>query len=420
MRVQGPSSVSHISSSSKFIARRTSVLKSTLLNLAVVVIFDNVSKSFYFMEMNTRLQVEHPVTEAITGLDLVSWQLLIASGLPLPLTQSEIATRIASRGHAIEARIYAEKPAENFMPDSGTIVHLRAPKINENVRIDAGFVQGDAVSESYDGMIAKLIVRGEDREKAIRRMGAALEEYEVVGLSTNVEFLKRICKSLAFLEGEVETGFIEENRKELFAPVVVDEEVFVQAALELLIHDGAKSTDIIATEASAGPHGETIGFGNSTAARSFTFFDSFTPSQDATPTTVTLIQTAPTLYSADVLSPNSEPRSYTSLISTASFSTGASSNELTTFFPHTRIKSTIVPSPEDGNKITIFQGGKQFQLLLETPAWMTKALGKEEIRGSVVAPMPCRVLSVKVEVGERVKEGQSLVVWVFPLFLGGF
>lgn len=375
----------------------------------VAVIFDNISKSFYFMEMNTRLQVEHPVTEAITGLDLVSWQLLIASGLPLPLTQSEIATRIASRGHAIEARIYAEKPAENFMPDSGTIVHLRTPTVNEDVRIDAGFVQGDTVSESYDGMIAKLIIRGEDREKAIRRMGAALKEYEVVGLSTNIEFLKRICESRAFLDGEVETGFIEENRGELFAPVIVDDEVFVQAALGLLAQESTRSADNVTTAGNAGPHGEAIGFGNSTSTRSFSFFGTFAPTQRATPTTITLTQTAPHLYSARVFS-NSEWKSYPSLISTASSSTNALSSEVTTFFPHTRISSTVVPSPEDGNRLTIFQAGRQFQLQLQTPEWMVKALGTEMVKGSVVAPMPCRVLSVKVRVGERVTEGQSLVV----------
>ena len=158
------------------------------------------------MEMNTRLQVEHPVTEVVTGEDLVSWQFKVAAGEPLPLDQDTIAKRISERGWAIEARIYAENPNQNFMPDSGKLIHLKTPQISDSVRIDAGFVQGDTVSSAYDGMIAKLIVSGPTREVAIRKLHAALEDYEVVGLSTNIEFLKKICESAPFIKGDVETG----------------------------------------------------------------------------------------------------------------------------------------------------------------------------------------------------------------------
>jgi len=112
------------------------------------------------MEMNTRLQVEHPVTEAVTGEDLVSWQFKVAAGEPLPLDQETIAQRISERGWAIEARIYAENPRQNFMPDSGKLIYLKTPQISDSVRIDAGFIEGDTVSSAYDGMIAKLIVSG--------------------------------------------------------------------------------------------------------------------------------------------------------------------------------------------------------------------------------------------------------------------
>ena len=126
------------------------------------------------MEMNTRLQVEHPVTEEITGEDLVSWQFKVAAGEPLPLDQATVTQRIAERGWAIEARIYAENPSQNFMPDSGKLIHLRTPQTSDSVRIDAGFIQGDTVSSAYDGMIAKLIVSGPTREVALRKLHAAL------------------------------------------------------------------------------------------------------------------------------------------------------------------------------------------------------------------------------------------------------
>ena len=126
---------------------------------------------FHFMEMNTRLQVEHPVTEWITGLDLVEWQLRIAAGEPLPLTQDQLTMR----GHAIEARIYAEDPAHDFRPSIGKIVHLRTPVASEHVRIDTGIEQGDTITPFYDPMIAKLIVWDESRELTVRTHGAGVE-----------------------------------------------------------------------------------------------------------------------------------------------------------------------------------------------------------------------------------------------------
>ena len=144
--------------------------------------------TFFFMEMNTRLQVEHPVTEMITGVDLVEWQLRVAAGEALPLSQE----RIAIRGHAIEARIYAEDPERGFLPSIGRIAHLRAPQVSAEVRVDTGVRAGDEISQYYDPMIAKLIAWGEDRDAALRRLRAALDQYQVVGVTTNVDFLRRV------------------------------------------------------------------------------------------------------------------------------------------------------------------------------------------------------------------------------------
>jgi 3-methylcrotonyl-CoA carboxylase alpha subunit len=159
---------------------------------------------FWFMEMNTRLQVEHPVTEMITGLDLVEWQLRVAAGERLPLTRDEIGLR----GHAIEARIYAEDPARDFLPSIGTLVHLRQPVETAEVRVDTGVRQGDAITPYYDPMIAKLIVWGPDRETAVRRLESALAAYEVVGVATNLGLLRAIAGSSAFLAADLDTGFI--------------------------------------------------------------------------------------------------------------------------------------------------------------------------------------------------------------------
>ncbi|MGU3407715.1 acetyl/propionyl/methylcrotonyl-CoA carboxylase subunit alpha [Methylobacterium brachiatum] len=161
--------------------------------------------AFYFMEMNTRLQVEHPVTEMVTGLDLVEWQLRVAAGEPLPFTED----RLALRGHAIEARIYAEDPDRDFLPAVGTLVHLRQPQdVPGRVRVETGIVQGDQITAHYDPMIAKLIVWGEDRPAALRRLGAALAEYAVVGVTTNLGLLRAIAGHDAFAAGELDTGFI--------------------------------------------------------------------------------------------------------------------------------------------------------------------------------------------------------------------
>ncbi|MBL8691408.1 MAG: acetyl/propionyl/methylcrotonyl-CoA carboxylase subunit alpha [Rhodospirillaceae bacterium] len=160
---------------------------------------------FYFMEMNTRLQVEHPVTEMITGQDLVEWQLRVASGEALPLRQEQIPLD----GHAMEVRLYAEDPSKDFLPQTGTLHHLRFPETSGDVRIDTGVTQGDAIGIHYDPMIAKVIVRAGNREACARRLAQAMAEVEVVGLGTNAAFLKRLAEHPAFVRGEVDTGFLE-------------------------------------------------------------------------------------------------------------------------------------------------------------------------------------------------------------------
>ncbi|HEU5137604.1 MAG TPA: acetyl/propionyl/methylcrotonyl-CoA carboxylase subunit alpha [Steroidobacteraceae bacterium] len=181
---------------------------------AGTVEFIAAGDAFYFMEMNTRLQVEHPVTEMITGLDLVEWQLRVAAGEPLPRKQAELSIN----GHAIEARVYAEDPSREFLPSIGRLEHLAAPSENASVRVDTGVRAGDEITPFYDPMIAKLIVSGATRAEAIARMRAALAQYQIVGVRTNVEFLGRLMSAPAFVEADLDTALIEREREHLFAP----------------------------------------------------------------------------------------------------------------------------------------------------------------------------------------------------------
>jgi 3-methylcrotonyl-CoA carboxylase alpha subunit len=196
----------------------------------------------YFMEMNTRLQVEHPVTEAVTGLDLVEWQLRIAAGQPLPLTQDQVP----QRGHAIEARICAENPDADFLPATGTLqvarwpVHVGFERSEQLPRVDTGFGEGDAISPHYDSMIAKLIVWGENRGQALARLGAALQATHIVGLHTNVAFLRRVLASHAFATADLDTGLIERERVALFeAPPLAAELAAAGVAAHVLAAEAA-------------------------------------------------------------------------------------------------------------------------------------------------------------------------------------
>ncbi|HEY9254985.1 MAG TPA: acetyl/propionyl/methylcrotonyl-CoA carboxylase subunit alpha [Stenotrophomonas sp.] len=182
---------------------------------------------FYFMEMNTRLQVEHPVTECITGTDLVEWQLRVASGEPLPMRQEQLAIQ----GHAIEARLYAEDADRGFLPSTGTLRHLRLPANSEHVRVDAGVEQGDAISPYYDPMIAKLIVWDIDRDAALRRMRGALAECEVAGVTTNVGFLSRLVQTDSFARARLDTALIEREADALQPDEALPDTAWLLAAI---------------------------------------------------------------------------------------------------------------------------------------------------------------------------------------------
>lgn len=200
------------------------------------------SGQFYFMEMNTRLQVEHPVTEMVTGLDLVEWQLRIAAGEPLPLTQEQLTLM----GHAIEARIYAENTEKGFLPSIGCLTHVQLPEhvafTHGDVRVDAGVRCGDDISPYYDPMIAKLIVWGATRDQALQRMQRALAQTQIVGVHTNVDFLSRLMGDEVFVQADLDTGLIERRRDSLLPePQPVSEEVLACAVAALLFEEASQA-----------------------------------------------------------------------------------------------------------------------------------------------------------------------------------
>ncbi|WP_108471541.1 acetyl/propionyl/methylcrotonyl-CoA carboxylase subunit alpha [Rhodanobacter thiooxydans] len=196
--------------------------------------------TFFFMEMNTRLQVEHPVTELTLGLDLVEWQLRVAAGQPLPLAQDQVH----AHGHAIEVRLYAEDPDQNFLPGSGKLQTLRLPTPSAHVRLDGGVVEGDSVTIFYDPMIAKLIVFDHDRPQALQRLREALAECEIIGPKSNIGFLERLVRHPAVVEGRIDTGYLDRHLDEfLVGDVTPFDGTLFAAATAALLHDESHVAD---------------------------------------------------------------------------------------------------------------------------------------------------------------------------------
>jgi len=208
------------------------------------------------MEMNTRLQVEHPVTEAVTGLDLVEWQFRVATGEPLPLAQSDVPLA----GHAVEARLYAEDPEHGFLPSTGKLLALEFPQ-GQGLRIDTGVEAGSDVTPFYDPMIAKLIAHGRTREEALERLAAALRETRVAGPRSNAAFLARLARAEGFRAGEFDTGFIDAHLAELGAsPQPLDRAAVACGALALLERATARLSAARAPDTVASPWNAGDGF----------------------------------------------------------------------------------------------------------------------------------------------------------------
>jgi len=333
---------------------------------------------FFFMEMNTRLQVEHPVTEMITGQDLVEWQIMVAGGAPLPLSQGELSID----GHAIEVRVYAEDPDRDFMPAVGTLSHLRQPAETAYVRVDTGVRPGDAISVHYDPMIAKLIVWDRDRPAAVRRLVRALSEYEAVGVQTNLGLLRRIAAHPAFGAAELDTGFIGRHGADLM-PRHEPAPAIALAAVAL---------DVLRQRAEA------------TAAAAIQSLDPFSPWNQTTAWRMNgdgyqdmLLAEGEAVHAI-----RAHPRTDGSVRLDLP---GGSVEAVGTTVDGVH---RAIPVVRDGATLTAIVDGTNHKLVLVDP--LAPALVDAAGGDRLVAPMPGRVIDVLVRPGDAVASGEVLLV----------
>ena len=338
------------------------------------------SMRFYFMEMNTRLQVEHPVTEAITGLDLVEWQLRVASGEPLPLQQDQIRMH----GHAIEARICAENPDNNFLPATGTLQVYRKPQAvsfeRGDVRFDDGVREGDTISPFYDSMVAKLIVHGDTREQALARLDAALAQTRIVGLNTNVQFLRQVVRSHAFATAKLDTALIQRESAVLFKqdPVGVQAAAAAVVAHTLAAEQALTGTDPFSRRDGWQSHGITrrrfeLDYAGKTLQAELTY--------DRSGLTLQVAEDAAAPLSFTVQGDGLWVQHAERLHSTV----------------HWQGEVAHVFTPRGATRIS----------LLDPLAHAGEAAAEG---GRLTAPMPGKVVSFAVKAGDKVKAGQPLAV----------
>jgi 3-methylcrotonyl-CoA carboxylase alpha subunit len=359
------------------------------VNAGTVEFIADESGEFYFMEMNTRLQVEHPVTEMITGLDLVEWQLRVASGEALPLSQEQLAIN----GHAIEARVYAEDPARDFLPAAGTVQRLRQPAATAHVRVDTGVGEGDQIGVHYDPMIAKLIVWDVDRDAAVRRMRAALADYQIVGLTTNVAFLSAVVAHRAFAgahrePGLLDTGLIARYKRELLpdAQPASAETLALAVLSELTRIDAQARLEAEGSAERCSPWNLRDGWRlNEDNYHVFVF-------QDGEREVAVTAHYRPGGYELELLgrkvAARAEPEA---------------DGRLVVDLGGARLHGTVVRS---GRLLTVFAAGASHRLELKE----FESVVDEDAAGSLTAPMPGSVIEVLVRAGQQVEKGAALMI----------
>jgi 3-methylcrotonyl-CoA carboxylase alpha subunit len=364
----------------------------------VEFILDRSSHSFHFMEMNTRLQVEHPITEMITGTDLVEWQIKVARGEELPLTQEKITLN----GHAFEARIYAEDPSGGFLPGAGVLTYLSAPAFGNDIRIETGVREGDEVSVHYDPMIAKLVVWGQNRSEALLKLQSLLLQYNVAGLETNVNFLLDLARHPEFMSGNVHTNFIEENRDTLFKIKTASETQLVQAALGVVLRD--ELTDIgkaVDRKDQFNPFVVESGF------RLNYHFDRDIKLRFKTEEIVVKVK----FLDHNMFHVSVDQGKNWSIIQGELFK---QNDKLVLKSTIDGIKNHVNIFCED-DTITIFDNSGKVEFNLEKPSFLAKQeeeISSANLLNKAVAPMPGVLDKVLVNIGDHVKEGDSLFVLI--------
>ncbi len=361
------------------------------------------SMKFYFMEMNTRLQVEHPVTEAITGLDLVEWQLRVASGEPLPLRQDQLRIQ----GHAIEARICAENPDNNFLPATGTLAVYRKPAcssfalpsdVHAGVRIDDGVREGDSISPFYDSMVAKLIVHGSTREQALARLDQALAQTRIVGLTTNVQFLRHILKTDSFATAKLDTALIQREEKVLFAQEPLGLALTAAAVVAHTLHQEAalKGNDPFSSRDGWRAYGvatRRFGFVFHGQAQSVLL----TYGHDGVPH-LSLTEQVGEAAASSVAVEMSGPLSWR-----------AEGDQLVISFTGQQARVQVFMHSEGADEVAHVFAAHGATRISVVDA-LAHAGEVQEAGGRLTAPMPGKVVSFAVNVGDKVKVGQALAV----------
>jgi 3-methylcrotonyl-CoA carboxylase alpha subunit len=346
----------------------------------------NQDGTFYFMEMNTRLQVEHPVTEMITGLDLVEWQLRVASGEPLPLAQEQLAIN----GHALEARIYAEDPAKGFLPSTGKLTHLATPEEGMHVRVDTGVEEGDEISPFYDPMIAKLIVWDVNRDRALARMLQALAEYRVVGVANNIEFLSRLTACPAFANADLDTGLIEREKDYLFPEDGgATREAWLSVALAELLREKERAA------LAAARHPEP--------ASPWHLRDGWRVNADATRSLIFRLGDEQKTLSIENLG-----KAFRIVVDGVASSVSGSINPrglLRAEFDGLRTTATVVVA---GERRHVFGQGRAWQFAAVDPLHHSGEGGGAE--GGLLAPMPGKVIALIAAEGAMVEKGAPLLI----------
>ena len=329
--------------------------------------------AFYFMEMNTRLQVEHPVTEMITGLDLVEWQLRVAAGEKLPLSQDQVQID----GHAIEVRIYAEDPSQDFRPAPGWISHLRFPAVDKHLRIDTGVTGGDTVTAHYDPMIAKMITWDRDRSSALDRLRRALRETQIAGPVVNVAFLLAVARHAGFAAGAVDTGFVEREHGALSSDHAAGSGMVIQIAAHAVARDrfDAARRRAAASNDPHSPWAEATGWRLNQS-----------PSHDVR------LRDGEETVTIEV---------------DAAVSISAKAPDIVLDLGGATISATVI---RDGNSLTVFHDGGTRRLDLFDELTEAEAHAGEGPAGVPVAPMPGVVVAVAVTAGAEVVRGQPLMV----------
>ncbi|XP_039706486.1 methylcrotonoyl-CoA carboxylase subunit alpha, mitochondrial [Pteropus medius] len=347
--------------------------------------------NFYFMEMNTRLQVEHPVTEMITGIDLVEWQFKIAAGEKIPLSQEEIALQ----GHAFEARIYAEDPHNNFMPGAGPLVHLSTPRADLSTRIETGVRQGDEVSVHYDPMIAKLVVWAADRQAALRKLRANLHQYHIVGLHTNIDFVHTLSGHPEFEAGNVHTDFIPQHREELLlSRKPIAKELLCQGALGLILKEKADVFKI-QTQDQYSP------FASSNGRRlNICYTRNMTLRDGENNVTITVTYNHDGSYSMQI-----EDKTFHVL---GDLYSEGDSTYLKWSINEVASKTKLIILE---NTIYLFSMAGNVQIGIPVPKYLS-SVSFEGTQGSTIAPMTGTIEKVFVKAGDKVKAGDSLMVMI--------